>query len=129
MDNKVRPGQNETKVWTVKNPICQVIAYTLNMNEIIFIWNESLPILRYKRSKSKIGIFGIFGQKSKRVNFRRSALKMTYWEEKIAFPHKKISHKGQNWPKLLFYRKHHIIPEPVNIFSIWKQIRNLQKIW
>ena len=38
---KVRPGQNETKVRTVKNSICHFKAYTMNMNEIIFIRNES----------------------------------------------------------------------------------------
>ena len=29
---KVRPGQNKTMVKTVKNSICHVIAYTLNIH-------------------------------------------------------------------------------------------------
>ncbi len=79
------------------------------------IWNESLPILRYKRSKSKIEIFGILGKtqkgsildhfKKSKLNFnsifgisaKNNLENIIYWEEKIEFPHKKISHQGQNY--------------------------------
>ena len=67
---KVGPGQKFPWVKAGKNPIRHVIAYTLNMDEMMMIWNETFPFLGYSTSKSKIGIFVVLTKKSKITIFR-----------------------------------------------------------
>jgi hypothetical protein len=54
-------GQSGQKPFTS----CYSIAYTLNIDKVMMICNETLPILGYSTSKSKIGIFVILSKKSK----------------------------------------------------------------
>ncbi len=113
----------------------------------MLMWNRTLPFLGYSGLMSKIGIskFRRKNQKSQFLDhlmetnqifkpiFGISIKKLPYPEifEKIltTSSRKKLGLLVPNLSIFAINLKQLITPDLVNIFSFWKQIRILQKIW